>query len=41
MERRYLVVPGIHSSRIHILDTKPDPRQPRIVRVIEAETRWC
>jgi len=20
----YLVVPGIHSSRIHILDTKPD-----------------
>ena len=28
MERRYLVVPGINSSRIHILDTKPDPRQP-------------
>ena len=38
MERRYLVVPGIHSSRIHILDTKPDPRRPRIVKVIEAET---
>ena len=38
MERRYLVVPGIHSSRIHILDTKPDPRQPKIVKVIEAET---
>ena len=38
MERRYLVVPGIHSSRIHILDTKPDPRQPRIVKVIEPET---
>ena len=38
MERRYLVVPGINSSRIHILDTKPDPRQPRIVKVIEAET---
>jgi selenium-binding protein 1 len=36
MERRYLVVPGINSSRIHILDTKPDPRQPRIVKVIEA-----
>ncbi len=35
MERRYLVVPGIESSRIHILDTKPDPRQPRIVKVIE------
>ena len=38
MERRYLVVPGIHSSRIHVLDTKPDPRQPRIVKVIEPET---
>ena len=38
MERRYLVVPGINSSRIHILDTKPDPRQPRIVKVIEPET---
>jgi selenium-binding protein 1 len=38
MERRYLVVPGINSSRIHILDTKPNPRQPRIVKVIEPET---
>ena len=38
MERRYLVVPGIHSSQIHILDTKPDPRQPRIVKTIDAET---
>jgi 56kDa selenium binding protein (SBP56) len=38
VERRYLVVPGIHSSRIHILDTKPDPRNPKIVKVIEAET---
>src|ERR1700719_2494733 len=35
MERRYLVVPGLRSSRIHILDTKPDPRNPKIVRVIE------
>jgi methanethiol oxidase len=38
VERRYLVVPGIHSSRIHILDTQPDPRNPRIVKVIEGET---
>ena len=37
-ERRYLVVPGIRSSRIHIIDTKPDPRKPKIIRVIEAET---
>ena len=37
VERRYLIVPGLRSSRIHIIDTKPDPRQPRIVRVIEPE----
>ena len=35
MERRYLVVPGLRSSRIHILDTKPDPKKPKIVKVIE------
>ena len=38
VERRYLVVPGINSSRIHIIDTKPDPRKPQIVKVIEPET---
>jgi methanethiol oxidase len=38
MERRYLIVPGINSSRIHILDTKPDPYQPTIVKMIEPET---
>jgi selenium-binding protein 1 len=38
MERRYLVVPGINSSRIHVLDTKPNPRQPQIVKVIDADT---
>lgn len=37
-ERRYLVVPGLRSSRIHIIDTKPDPRKPKIVKVIEKET---
>jgi selenium-binding protein 1 len=37
MERRYLVVPGTHSSRIHIVDTQPDPRQPRLKKVIEGE----
>src|SRR5215208_169056 len=35
VERRYLIVPGLRSSRIHILDTKPNPRQPKIVKVIE------
>jgi methanethiol oxidase len=37
VERRYLVVPGLRSSRVHIVDTKPDPRQPRIAKVIEPE----
>ena len=37
VERRYLVVPGLRSSRIHILDIKPDPTSPKIVKVIEAE----
>ncbi len=36
-ERRYLVVPGLRSSRIHILDTKANPREPSIVRVLEPE----
>ena len=38
VERRYLIVPGIRSSRIHVIDTKPDPRNPQIVKVIEPET---
>src|SRR5215213_11600500 len=37
LERRYLVVPGIRSSRIYVLDTRPDPRNPRVVREITAE----
>src|SRR6185437_1722488 len=37
VERRYLVVPGLRSSRLHILDTKPDPKNPKIVKVIEPE----
>jgi methanethiol oxidase len=37
VERRYLVVPGTHSSRIHVVDTKPDPRRPKLVKVIEGE----
>ena len=38
MERRYLIVPGLRSSRIHVIDIKDNPRQPRIVKVIEPET---
>jgi len=37
MERRYLVVPGMRSSRVHILDTKPDPSKPRLAKIIEPE----
>ncbi len=37
LERRYLIVPGIRSSRTYVLDTKPDPRRPRVVHTIEAE----
>ena len=37
VERRYLIVPGIRSSRIYVLDTKPDPRNPKVVRTITAE----
>lgn len=37
-ERRYLIVPGITSSRIHIIDTKPDPRNPKLIKTIESET---
>jgi methanethiol oxidase len=28
LERRHLIVPGIRSSRIYVLDTKPDPATP-------------
>ena len=34
--RRYLVVPGLASSRIHILDAA-DPRAPKLHKVIEPE----
>lgn len=38
VERRYLIVPGLRSSRIHVLDTKPHPAKPKIVKVIEPQT---
>jgi hypothetical protein len=37
LERRYLIVPGMRSSRIYIIDTKPDAIRPQIVKVIEPE----
>jgi selenium-binding protein 1 len=35
VERRFLIVPGLRSSRIYIFDTKPDPRRPTLVKTIE------
>jgi methanethiol oxidase len=37
IERRYLLVPGLRSSRIYVVDTKPDPRSPKVVKTIEPE----
>ena len=37
VERRYLLVPGLRSSKIHVVDVKDDPATPKIVKVIEAE----
>ena len=38
VERRYLIVPGLRSSRIHVIDTKPDPRKLEIAKTIEPQT---
>ena len=37
VRRRYLVVPGLRSSRIYIVDTQPDPLKPTIAKIIEPE----
>ncbi|MGH9044574.1 MAG: selenium-binding protein SBP56-related protein [Acidimicrobiales bacterium] len=37
LQRRYLLLPGLRSSRITVFDTQPDPRAPRLHKVIEAD----
>lgn len=37
LERRFLIIPGLRSSRIYIVDTKPDPTQATIHRIIEPD----
>ena len=37
LQRRYLIIPGIRSSRIYVVDTQPDPRAPKIIKTIEPE----
>jgi selenium-binding protein 1 len=37
IERPYLLVPGLRSSRMHVIDVKSDPARPEIVRVISPD----
>lgn len=37
LERRYLIVPALRSSRIYIIDTQPNPKNPQIMKIIEPE----
>ena len=37
LERRFLLLPGLRSSSIHVFDTKPDPNAPRLYKTIEAK----
>ena len=36
LQRRYLLLPGLRSSNIHVYDTHPDPRQPTLAKTITA-----
>jgi len=35
MERKYLIVPGVRSSNLHIVDCGTDPRSPTLFKVID------
>jgi selenium-binding protein 1 len=37
IERRYLLIPGLRSSRLYVVDTGPNPRQPMLVKTISPE----
>jgi methanethiol oxidase len=37
LSRRFLLVPGLRSSDLHVLDTQPDPRSPRLVKTVSAK----
>lgn len=37
VERRYFLIPGLRSSRIHVVDVKDDPVNPKLVKVVEAD----
>src|SRR5918998_1726901 len=37
LQRRYLLVPGLRSSQLHVFDTAPDPRAPTLVKTLDAD----
>jgi selenium-binding protein 1 len=37
IERRYLIVPGLRSSRVYVIDVKDDPVKPAIKKILEPE----
>jgi len=37
LERRYLLLPGLRSSNVHVYDTQPDPRAPQLHKTIDAK----
>ena len=37
LERRYLIIPGLRSSRLYVVDMKPDPTKATIHKIIEPE----
>jgi selenium-binding protein 1 len=37
LERRYLIIPTLRTSHIYVVDTKPDPARPHLVKTIGPE----
>ncbi|MHA6796982.1 selenium-binding protein SBP56-related protein [Pseudonocardia bannensis] len=37
LQRRYLLLPGLRSSNVHVYDTQPDPTAPQLVKTITAQ----
>jgi methanethiol oxidase len=37
LQRRYLLLPGLRSSNVHVFDTQPDPKSPKLVKTITAD----
>jgi selenium-binding protein 1 len=37
IQRRYLLVPGLRSSRIHVIDVGENPHEPKLAKVVEPQ----